>query len=297
LIIALAGGALSFAPPLAELPIAGYASIALIILATIVAIPSLLQRLLRPIPSLPNMPAELAISHLRGSGPYATLSVAAIVVSFSLMVAMLIMVTSFRSSLDAWTEKILPADVYLRVGYIGQSAFLDESQRKALAAVPGVARMATARFARLTLEGSTAPLTIVARELDVDRIEDEIWLKERASPPIASGIPVWIYRAAADHDGSRACNRLASKVVVGRLSCTAFGATTNIQTVRCSSIMRRTAPHRGHIDQRRVSVAPNVTVTRAAADSQRARQRGAVRHAYAPRAAPPILRCSIARSP
>jgi putative ABC transport system permease protein len=197
LVIALAGGGLSFAPSLGDLPIAGYASIALIILATIVAIPSLLQRLLRPLPQLRNVPLELAISHLRGSGRYATLSVAAIVVSFSLMVAMLIMVTSFRGSLDAWTQKILPADVYLRVGYTGQSAFLDARHLTTLGSLAGVERAASARFAQLTLDPNKPPLTIVARDFDPATIEDEIWLQERAASE-GVGIPIWISEAAAD---------------------------------------------------------------------------------------------------
>jgi len=198
LLIALAAGALSFAPSIAELPLAGYASIALLILATIIAIPSLLQRLLRPLPVLPSVAAELAISHLRGSGRYATLSVAAIVVSFSLMVAMLIMVTSFRSSLDAWTQKILPADVYLRVGNIGQSAFLSPQQLDALASVPGIERMTSARFSQVTLAADAPPVTLVARDIDPASIENEIWLEKRASAAPTNAIPIWISEAAAD---------------------------------------------------------------------------------------------------
>ncbi len=198
LIVALVAAALSFVPAIAELPLAGYASIALLILATIIAIPSLLQRLLRPLPTLRSVPAELAISHLRGSGRYATLSVAAIVVSFSLMVAMLIMVTSFRGSLDAWTEKILPADLYLRVGYVGQSAFLEPRQVRALEAIEGVERLATARFAQAALDPQQPPVTLIARDFDAERIEDEVWLMDRAANASAGAIPVWISESVAD---------------------------------------------------------------------------------------------------
>ncbi len=196
--VALAGALLLLLPPLGDLPLAGYAAIALIILATIIGVPSLLNRLLQPVPTLGNVPVELALAHLRGSGRYAALSVAAIVVSFSLMVAMLIMVTSFRSSLDAWTEKILPADLYLRARYVGQSAYLAPEQLESLAALPGVARIVSARFAQVLLEPDAAPLTVIARELDAQRIEDEIWLEQRASQPVGDAIPVWISEAAAD---------------------------------------------------------------------------------------------------
>jgi putative ABC transport system permease protein len=198
LCVGIAGALLLLLPPIADLPLAGYGAIALIILATIIGVPSLLSRLLHPVRTLRNVPAELALSHLRGSGRYASLSVAAIVVSFSLMVAMLIMVTSFRHSLDAWTEKILPADLYLRAGYIGQTAYLAPDQLDALAALPGVARTVSARFAQTLLEPDAAPLTVVARELDVERIEDEIWLEQRTTEPLGDATPVWISEAAAD---------------------------------------------------------------------------------------------------
>jgi hypothetical protein len=59
------------------------------------------------------------------------ISTASIVVSFSLMVAMLIMVTSFRGSLEAWLTRMLPADLYVRAAASGESGFftLDEQQR------------------------------------------------------------------------------------------------------------------------------------------------------------------------
>jgi putative ABC transport system permease protein len=201
LVVALLAAALSVVPAIGDLPLAGYASIALLILATIIAIPSLLQRVLRPLPELRAVPAELALSHLRGSGRYATLSVAAIVVSFSLMVAMLIMVTSFRQSLDAWTEKILPADLYLRVGYVGQSAFLEPSQVRALAAVEGIDRLATARFAQVSLDPQHPPATLIARDFDTDRIGDEVWLMSEANDGAANAIPVWISESVADRFG------------------------------------------------------------------------------------------------
>jgi putative ABC transport system permease protein len=198
--VALAAAALSFVPAIGELPLAGYVSIAFLIVATIIAIPTLLQRALRPLPALRAVAAELALSHLRGSGRYATLSVAAIVVSFSLMVAMLIMVTSFRGSLDAWTERILPADVYLRVGYVGQSAYLDAEHVDELRDVDGVERMTTGRFAQMTLRADRPPLTLIARDLASARIEDEIWLTAAidADREDEQLVPVWISESAAD---------------------------------------------------------------------------------------------------
>jgi putative ABC transport system permease protein len=198
LIVAIVGGLLLFLPPIDDLPLAGYAAIALIVIASIIAVPLLLRRVLGPVPTLRAVSVELALTHLRGSGRYATLSVAAIVTSFSLMVAMLIMVTSFRGSLDAWTEKILPADVYLRIGYIGQTAYIDADRLEELAALPGVTRTVSARFAQTLLDPAAPPVTVVARELDIESIDDEIWLEQAATNPAGAAIPVWISEGAAD---------------------------------------------------------------------------------------------------
>ena len=196
--VVAAGALLLLLPPIDDLPLAGYGAIALIILGTIIGVPSLLQRLLQPIRRLRNIPADLAIAHLRGSGRYATLSVAAIVVSFSLMVAMLIMVTSFRTSLDTWTQKILPADLYLRAGYVGQTSYLSEEHVVALTRVPGVSRTLTARFAQLSLDANQAPLTIVARELDPQKIDEDIWIEASTSASLGNAVPIWVSEAAAD---------------------------------------------------------------------------------------------------
>jgi putative ABC transport system permease protein len=51
-------------------------------------------------------------------------SLAAIVASFSLMVAMAIMVASFRGSVDRWLATLLPADLYLRTTHAGETAYL-----------------------------------------------------------------------------------------------------------------------------------------------------------------------------
>src|SRR5690606_6627482 len=128
-------------PPIDGLPLPGYAAIALLLLAAIVAMPSLVRCLLRYAPRLPGVTGQLAMAQIWGAARYATLSIAAIIVSFSLMVSMAIMVTSFRQSLDSWTQKLLPADVYVRAGYVGQTSYLDDHSARQIAQLPGVERV------------------------------------------------------------------------------------------------------------------------------------------------------------
>src|SRR5690606_34673719 len=114
-------------PPIAGLPLPGFVAIALLLIACVVAMPSVVRFILRHAPRSRNLPYEIAVAQIAGTARYATLSVSSIIVSFSLMASMAIMVTSFRDSLDQWTQKVLPADLYVRVGYVGQSSYMDEA--------------------------------------------------------------------------------------------------------------------------------------------------------------------------
>jgi putative ABC transport system permease protein len=197
-LVAVAAAALLL-PPIGDLPLPGYASIAMLIVATVVALPSLMSALLRRLPKFRYTPFEVAVAQLRGTARYATLSVAAVVVSFSLMVAMAIMVTSFRTSLDLWLQKVLPADIYVRAGYSGQSSYFDERSIAALHRLPGVERLESSRFAQVSLSADRPPVTLIARGLDADRVADVLWLEATTDESVPSGaVPVWVSEAAAD---------------------------------------------------------------------------------------------------
>ncbi len=198
MLVAIAA-AILWLPPLGTLPLPGYASIALLIFASVTAVATIVRRVLLMLPAVRAVPFQIAVAHLIGTARYVTLSVAAIVVSFSLMVAMLIMVTSFRSSLDAWTQKILPADVYLRAGYVGQTAFFDAATIERLRSLPGIKRMQTGRFAQISLDPERPAVALVARSFDPAQIEDVIWIERRTDAVLpANTVPVWISEAAAD---------------------------------------------------------------------------------------------------
>lgn len=188
-----------FVPPIAGLPLPGYVSIALLLIATVGATPWLIKGALRLLPQHPAPPYEVAIAELSGTARYAALSVSAIVVSFSLMVAMAIMVSSFRGSLDAWTQRILPADVYVSVGGVDQTAHLDESTARMLGELSGVARTETSRLARASLDPDRPPITVSARSFERDDLDESLWITERADSFAPDGASaVWLSEAAAD---------------------------------------------------------------------------------------------------
>ena len=85
--------------------------------------------------------AALAVAQLNGTVAQSAVSLAAIVVSFSLMVAMAIMVHSFRDSFERWLGTVLPADLYLRVAPGSDTAFVTAAEAEALGALGGIERL------------------------------------------------------------------------------------------------------------------------------------------------------------
>lgn len=188
-----------FLPPIGGLPLPGFAAIALLLIAAVIAMPSVVRFVLRRAPRSRAVPYEIAIAQIAGTARYATLSVSAIIVSFSLMASMAIMVTSFRDSLDQWTQKLLPADLYLRVGYVGQTSHIDESLVQSMARLPGVERVAFSRFGQVQLSPQRPAVTLIARTMNSEDPDQVLWLMETASGAAEGGaIPIWINEAAAD---------------------------------------------------------------------------------------------------
>jgi putative ABC transport system permease protein len=186
-------------PPIAGLPLPGFVAIALLLIGCVIAMPSVVRFVLRHAPRSKHLSYEIAIAQIAGTARYATLSVSSIIVSFSLMVSMAIMVTSFRDSLDQWTQKVLPADLYVRVGYVGQSAHLDEALAQSMARLPGVEQVAYSRFARVQLSADRPALTVIARTLERERPDAALWMMSTATNELPDGLlPVWISEAAAD---------------------------------------------------------------------------------------------------
>jgi putative ABC transport system permease protein len=129
-------------------------------------------------------------------------SIAAVLVSFSLMVAMAIMVFSFRMSLEAWMERILPADLYVRAGSAAAGAYIDGDAQRAITALPAVARADFVKFHDVLLPGERLPLTVIARPITEETAGRVIPVRRTASGSAPAGtIPVWASEAALDLRG------------------------------------------------------------------------------------------------
>lgn len=211
-------------PPIGGLPLPGFVSIALLMIGVVIAMPSIVRLALRHAPFVRAVPYQVAIAQIAGTARYASLSVSAILVSFSLMVSMAIMVTSFRTSLDQWAQRVLPADVYVRLGYVGQSAHFDASTAQRLGHLPGVAYFETGRFARALLAPDKPPLTLVARSANHIPIANALWMTATAgSKAPGDAVSAWVSEAAGDLYGIHVGDTFELSVAGRRLRAFAAG--------------------------------------------------------------------------
>ncbi len=202
----LLAGALTFLPPVFELPLFGYLSIALLLIGAIALMPQLaavvfrvLQRAWLRTDASSHAPVRsLTLSRLANASGQAGIALGGVLSSFSLMVAMAIMVSSFRVSVDDWLLQILPADVYTRTTASGGTAGLNPREQAAISALPGVARVDFQRLRSLSLAPDRPNVMLLARPVNLADPGKSMVLVGDTLPVPAGSRPVWLSEAAAD---------------------------------------------------------------------------------------------------
>jgi putative ABC transport system permease protein len=190
-----AGAVLSQLGPVNGLPLAGYASIACLLVGAIALMPCVSRWVFSALPLTRSVPFSLAVSQLRGAPGQAAVSLAAIVASFSLMAAMAIMVASFRESVDAWLDDVLPAPLYFRTTHGGDTGYLAPGMEERVRSLPQIERVDFLRSGRILLDPGRPALSLLAR----DRAQDafpllgERYARRPGDPPL-----VWVSEAVMD---------------------------------------------------------------------------------------------------
>ncbi len=193
------GLALSQAPPVHELPLFGYLSVALILVGAILVMPRFAETVLARLPALRYAPAALAAAQLQATPRQVAVSLAAIVTSFSLMVSMLIMIGSFRASLETWLDAMLPADLYVRAGRVGETGYFTREEQERIAALPGVRETLFVRSQNVLLRADRPALTLLARPYAEGRPRPPLPVAGPEKLPPANAPPAaWISEVAAD---------------------------------------------------------------------------------------------------
>ena len=209
LVCLLLAALFAFAPPVFELPLFGYLAIALLLVGGIGLMPRFAAVTFRALERLVARRGNgapvlaLSLARLANAPGQASIALGGILASFSLMVAMGIMVSSFRVSVDDWMGHILPADLYVRTVDAGGTGFLSRAQQDALVALPGVEKVQFLRTRRVSLAPDRAPIVVIARDIDAADPARLLYLVG-ATAPIPAGVrPAWVSEAMLDLYGAR----------------------------------------------------------------------------------------------
>lgn len=193
------GALLTQGPPVGGLPIFGYAAVALLLIGAIALMPRLSASIFRlaNLKPVSNAVAALTLARLANVPNQASIALGGVLSSFSLMVAMAIMVASFRVSVDEWLSQVLPADLYVRSAQSGNTGSLDTGAQTAIATAPGIARAEFLRQSQLMLDPGRPGVALIARPIDVRDPGKTLPLVSRALVP-QNALPIWVSEAMVD---------------------------------------------------------------------------------------------------
>jgi len=156
----------------------------------------------------PSPVLSLALARLANAPGQASIALGGVLASFSLMVAMGIMVASFRVSVDDWMLHILPADLYVRTASGGNTGGLGPGEQAAIASLPGVAQTAFLRTRPLSLDPARPNITLIARDIDAADPGRLLALVGASTPAPAGELPVWVSEAMSDLYGMHVGQRI-----------------------------------------------------------------------------------------
>jgi putative ABC transport system permease protein len=197
-------------PPLWNLPIFGYLSIALLLVGGIALMPRLAagvfqwlsRRLGQGALGMHTPVPTLVLARLANAPGQAAIALGGVLSSFSLMVAMAIMVSSFRISVDQWLLHILPADLYARSAIGSDSGSLPPAAQNMVKAIPGIARADFLRAIALSFDPARPSVALIARPVDVrDPAQSMDIVGPILQPPAAGPLPVWVSEPVVDFYG------------------------------------------------------------------------------------------------
>ncbi|MFP3600269.1 FtsX-like permease family protein [Paraburkholderia sp. SIMBA_053] len=208
---------LTQAPPWFDAPIGGYVAVALLLIGGIALMPRVTALIFgvasRGFASRARAGAAstLALARLANAPGHASIAMGGVLSSFALIVAMAIMVASFRVSVEDWLVHLLSADLYARVAENGDTGGLSPAEQTRLAAVPGIARAAFARTSHITLDPARPDVAILAREIDATDPGANLQMTGPVLTPRdlqSAETPVWVSEAMVDLYGYKPGQRI-----------------------------------------------------------------------------------------
>ena len=181
---------LTLLPPAWDLPLAGYAAIALVLALGIAAAPLVTQRVFAALARRELAAAERVAVQNVGQAPLmAQVAASGLIVSFALTVSMVTMVSSFRVALEQWLDAVLPAPYYMRSKGLPLPAELLAALERPDAPFARVERMAVGTA---SLDPQRPPVAVLVRELDRADPSARLPFAGEVFTAPAGNIPVWI---------------------------------------------------------------------------------------------------------
>jgi putative ABC transport system permease protein len=197
---------LTLLPPFFDVPILGYLAVALLLIGGIALMPRCTAIVFTALSRWrtrrhTGAATTLALARLANAPGQASIAMGGVLSSFALIVAMAIMVASFRVSVDEWLTHLLSADLYARVAPNGDTGGMSPGEQAALAAIPGIKSAAFTRTSRLTLDPARPAVALLAREIDAADPGAMLQMTGPVLPPSSlrgGETPIWVSEAMVD---------------------------------------------------------------------------------------------------
>jgi putative ABC transport system permease protein len=197
-------------PPVFEAPILGYLAVALLLVGGIALMPRCTAVLFTAlgrsrVGRQAKTTSALSLARLANAPGQASVAMSGVLSSFALIVAMAIMVASFRVSVDEWLDHLLSANLYVRVAPNGDTGVLNLADQASIAATAGVKTAAFTRTSQLTLDPARPAIVLLAREIDAADPGASLQMSGPVLLPSAlhGETPVWVSEAMVDLYGYR----------------------------------------------------------------------------------------------
>ncbi len=166
-LLLLAGYACTFAPPFDDVPVFGYAAGLLIIFGGSLFAPLAIAGLSRAGVAFfgsRSAAGELASANLASSPVRNSVAVASLMIAIAMMVSVAILIGSFRTTVVAWADETLRADLFVKpmgLGDASSDATFSPNVAARIAALPGVAAVDTFRALEIPFRGRITNLGVV----------------------------------------------------------------------------------------------------------------------------------------
>jgi putative ABC transport system permease protein len=159
ILLLLAGWGLSFLPAVNGLPVYGFVSAVAIVFGIACLVPAALTLVTRagrvPLVRLLGVEGRLAHGNLSGAIPRLSVPVAALAVALAMLVAIAIMIGSFRQTVVYWVGQTLQADLYIstaRRSTLGAQPTISPELERAVSSHPAVEAVGPFRTVNLTYD-------------------------------------------------------------------------------------------------------------------------------------------------